>query len=269
MQKRLEYLNWVPQPDGSYLRVEVPGPPSLDSWELCWGIFETILFMIVFPPAEEGGDVIPVLEPIAAETYLEAFRTLAKEHPECWHLCCRAEDRARAEHVPRTYRKLKDKLGTAPSWSQVFIEVAEDNRFWDQEVRRPALQFLARNKKPVLDDEIPSFPPVPPPAAGAGRPPRDRKRRANTVNLVPNNNNNNGNKKGKGKGGGKGRGGPHPRKDGRGKYITTRDGAEICFGFANRGPEGCSTPCPAGRAHVCQKCLQPHHNDSPSCRANS
>ena len=49
----------------------------------------------------------------------------------------------------------------------------------------------------------------------------------------------------------------HPIKKG-GKYITTSDGKQVCFNFNNKS--GCSTPCKAGRAHVCQYCLQPHRN---------
>ena len=48
MQKRLKYRSWIPQSDGTYQPLEVPGPPSLDIWEACWGGFETILLMLFF-----------------------------------------------------------------------------------------------------------------------------------------------------------------------------------------------------------------------------
>ena len=51
---------------------------------------------------------------------------------------------------------------------------------------------------------------------------------------------------------------PHPRKGRGNTYLSTRDGSEVCFAW-NRDPNGCSQgPCPHGRAHVCEKCLQPH-----------
>ena len=269
MQKRLKHRSWIPQQDGSYQPLDVPGPPDLQTWEACWAVFETILLMLTFPAV---GDLepVPVMEPIAAEAYLEAFRTLARENPESWHLLCRAEDRARAEHAPRTYRKLKEINGIAPTWSQVFIAISEDSVYWDKEVRRPALQFLARNKRPVLDDDV--IPGVPALQPGQERGPRKKPRggrrpnNPSTVKLIPNQETQN--TKGGGKGQAKGRG-PHPRKDRNGKFITNKDGQELCFKFATGGPEKCPAPCAAGRAHQCQKCLQPHHNNSPSCSANA
>eukprot|EP00973_Karenia_brevis_P040609 5616588-Karenia_brevis.AAC.1 len=64
---------------------------------------------------------------------------------------------------------------------------------------------------------------------------------------------------------GHGKGGDHPRKDAQGRFITDRDGKEICYKFANGGQGACPEPCAQGRAHVCQKCLQPHRNGSTSC----
>ena len=60
-----------------------------------------------------------------------------------------------------------------------------------------------------------------------------------------------------GKGGGKG---ARPRQDAKGRYMSTRDGTEICFKFATGDRDACPSPCPRARAHVCQICLQPHSN---------
>ena len=61
---------------------------------------------------------------------------------------------------------------------------------------------------------------------------------------------------GKGKAAGKGKErGEHPRRDRQGRYVTTREGTQICFGFQMRKCEG---PCRQQRAHVCQTCLQGH-----------
>ena len=37
--------------------------------------------------------------------------------------------------------------GAQVSWSDVFIEVADDSKYWDREVRRPAMLYLARGKR--------------------------------------------------------------------------------------------------------------------------
>ena len=87
-----------------------------------------------------------MVTPIALETYHESFTALVRQHPECWHLYQKAEDRCRAEHFPRLARQLEDKLGRPASWSEVFVEAANDYRFWDKEVRHPAIGFLARGK---------------------------------------------------------------------------------------------------------------------------
>jgi hypothetical protein len=55
--------------------------------------------------------------------------------------------------------------------------------------------------------------------------------------------------------------GAHPRKGRDGRYMTTRDGSQICYAW-NNTEGGCSVPCPANRAHVCQRCLQPHRSIS-------
>ena len=83
----------------------------------------------------------------ALEAYHEAFSVLAKEHPECWHLCQKAEDRCRGEHCSRIVSRLQAKIVRRPTWSEVFIEAAEDDRKWGCEVRRPALGFMARGKR--------------------------------------------------------------------------------------------------------------------------
>ena len=44
-------------------------------------------------------------------------------------------------------RMLTDKLGRLPTWSEVFTAASEDDRYWDREVRRPAIGFLARGKR--------------------------------------------------------------------------------------------------------------------------
>ena len=270
MAKRLKFMNWVPQPDGSYQHVEVPGPSSFELWEKCHAVWEVIMLMLTYPPKTPEEEAKPVFTLIAAETYFEAFKELAQQHPECWHLCCQAEDRCRAEHIPRLARDIEAETGIFPDWADVFIKAALDDRYWDRHVRRPALVFLARNKRvpESFDEDLPTVPSAHP----AGRPSKkQRKEQARAkaqaterVKLVPNNDYVTA--KGTPKGNGKGKG-PHPRKTSQG-FVSTREGAQICFRFA-KGPEGaCPSPCPDGRAHVCQKCLQPHRNNSESCRGN-
>jgi len=158
-------------------------------------------------------------------------------------------------------RHLGDKLGRPASWSEVFIEAANDYRFWDKEVRHPAIGFLARGKqassstemaeKTVVDSAL---------AQGGGRPPKKKRRNGRgQPQLQPppppqRQPQQQGQPQQKEHQGGE----AHPRKDRKGRFTSTRDGTQICFRFTSGERDACPTPCPQGRAHVCQKCLQPH-----------
>jgi hypothetical protein len=169
-------------------------------------------------------------------------------------------------------------------WDAVFKAAAIRQDYWDQEVRRPATNFLARG-----GGHISSMPNVSAEArqavdnvslaltAAAGRHvdsalesplkqirtspwgqgvskqalAKKRLREGNEAQPPP------APLGGKdvAKGGGKG---DHPRKLRNGDYMTTREGKELCFKFARGGEEKCPSPCAQGRAHACQRCLQPH-----------
>ena len=157
MQKRLRHRSWLLQEDGTYSPIEVPGPGSWEAWEGCWKVYEVILLMLRTDEADKKSFVAT---PICLEAYFENFQQLAREHPECWHLLQAAEDRCRAEHFPRIARTLATKKGTTPSWSEVFVAAAEDDRYWSREVRNPAIGFLARGTRPrtPLPGPVPSVP---------------------------------------------------------------------------------------------------------------
>lgn len=280
VQKLLRMRSWLLQQDGSYRPIDVPGPPTFEAWYACFRVYRAVLLMLQYA----SGKVI--VKPASIEAYLEAFRKLASLHPESWHLCALAEDRCRGEHFARIKRELARAhsanvtlpLGVvydpeAP-WDAVFSAAARDDRFWDAEVRRPAIAFLARGSS--------SSCPVVPSAAheamanvaaaangrvdsgggkgaqglGVSRAARQkRKLRAMLDSQGP------------GTASGVGfpasssanaqSGEAHPKKWGS-LFQTTREGKQICFTFA-KGRD-CASPCANGRAHVCQFCLQPHKN---------
>jgi len=249
MQKVLRHRSWIPQQDGSYQPIEVPGPADWDTWKACWDVYEVILLMLRWPVADGQAVGAMIASPISLEAYLQNFQTLVKENPGCWHLCATAEDRCRAEHFPRLARQLTTTLGYAPAWSDVFVAAANDDKYWDTHVRRPALRFLATRGAHSA---------APHSEVGVASQPKPRVHKKEKVHKP----------KGGGRGGGKGRGkgqhkggaGDHPKKSQDGKlFITSREGEQICFGFA-KGRSCQSNPC--NRAHICQHCLQPHANAS-------
>lgn len=287
MQKTLRLRSWLLQQDGSYRPIDVPGPPSYEAWFACWKVYKSILYMLRYgaPEAGQARDAcVPVVTPAALEEYLEHFRQLASDFPECWYLCAVAEDRCRGERFPRLRRELERqyeagalppgvKYNPAQPWDGVFQAAARDDRYWDKEVRRPATAFLARGSArdaagvsaaaaEATRGMLAAGAGTRSAAAaglGAGAPPAGGKRskrqkraaaaaaaaQAGVAALPP----------------------PPPalqptsRGERPGHYSRTREGGEICFRFAKGARGACDAVCPEGRAHVCMWCLQPHRND--------
>jgi hypothetical protein len=261
--KTLRHRSWIMQEDGSYRPMEVPGPESYVVWNACFKVYEVILLMLRFPAdVEKSTAETLVVTPSAIEAYHEAFGALVREHPECWHLCQRAEDRCRAEHFPRLARRISEDKGREATWSEVFKAAAEDDRYWDREVRRPALTFLARGRRGAVPD---GGEPAEKTTDGGSRRKRQRSKQR-SVGRVPSGRYErpaSGDKKKFKKAGDKGRSDKkddHPRKDRDGRFVTTREGKQICFSFANGERDACRDPCSRGMTHVCQNCLQPHSN---------
>ena len=265
MQKVLRHWSWLPNADRSDRAVEVPGPDSYMIWEACWRVYATIMLMLRWPvpagsPAGTKSELVST--PAALEVYFEAFKQLCYDNPECWHLCCKAEDRCRAEHFPRLKRQLM-KTNPATTWSDVFIAAARDDGYWDREVRRPALAFVARGSRGSppearKDDDLTGLKAkvtsTPAPAAeGASPSKRKRQRQKEELNELrakaAKNDASGGSSKSP-------RGGASARKDNKGRFVTTKDGLAVCFKF--NSDTGCPDPCPNGRSHSCQTCLGEH-----------
>ena len=276
MQKTLRMRGWMLQQDGSYRAVDIPGPPSYDAWYACFRVYRSVLLMLrhVHPTDHRA---LWVAKPASLEHYLESFKALAAEFPECWHLCAIAEDRCRGEHFPRLRRALHraHQDGKLPigieydpfrPWDAVFVAAASDTTYWDREVRRPAVAFLARGSMRgtpgITPDASAALQNVEEAATNSGkgiiRPPgqgtsrqavqkrkaREQLARADFAGVSVNT--------------------PaktHPKKWGT-LHLTTTEGREICYNFAKGSAESCcTTPCPNSRVHVCQFCLGDHRND--------
>ena len=54
MAKNLRHRSWIPQADGTYQPLEVPGPESPMTWEACFAVWEVIMLMLRYPPDKEG-----------------------------------------------------------------------------------------------------------------------------------------------------------------------------------------------------------------------
>ena len=208
-------------------------------------------------PARQGGRSAGAGSyPDCHRDVLGSFPTVVQKNTQSVGTCVRRRRIAAGPSISHVWRAFSRKnKGRQVTWSEVLICAAQDDRYWDREVRRPAIGFLARGTKRSFSDLEKNSPTV-------GGPRRRRGNRSKPFLQV--NQDQKGNGKGKGKGGKK----QHPIKNKQGLFVTTREGAQICFRFATRADrDACLTPCPQGRAHVCQRCLQPHRNNSEACTA--
>ena len=140
-------------------------------------------------------------------------------------------------------------------WDSVLKIAATDPVFWARELQEPALHYSLGHGR-----SEPSFVEKQPPQQGAeglskraAKRKREDARRAADATPPPQVQQRPQHPSKGSKGDGKG----HPRKGKRGGYTTTRDGSQICFTW-NAAQDGCKSPCPNNRAHVCTKCLQSH-----------
>ena len=292
MQKVMKTKSYSFQPDGSWKSVEIPGPPSFQAWIACFRVYRAVLFMLRYTgsvsPASGGVSktgvktTLPmVVQPHSLERYFEAFREMCLEFPEAWHLLMAAEDRMRGERFDHLRRQLTraHQQGKTPvdvdydpavPWDGVFQAAAVDTAFWDANVRRPAIAFIARMGhqpqpalEPISEGARASISNVETAVGAKATPgpvsPRPKKRKRKAEEEAS---------KQRGKGGGKTSTSvdekftnkEHPKKWG-GLYHSTQDGKELCYGWAKgSSPDSCSDPCPNGRAHRCQICLGPHQN---------
>ena len=164
------------------------------------------------------------------------------------------------------------------SWLDVFVRTADDARYWDREVRRPAMLYLVRGKKggePTAayeEDPMGLTTKIKSQLAGGGAleaSPKVKRHKATKAEKAAAKAAAAARNAGQASSSSSaqqaspqhrsGANDPHPRK--RGVYfVTTREGTEVCFTFAKNGRDACPEPCPHSRAHVCQHCLGPHRN---------
>ena len=293
-----KFLAHIPQPDGSWLAKEIPGPQNFEAWGFCWRVFRCAAIQI------------DVLRETALSRYHQNMQTLVQEWPECWSIIYLADDKARAEMMPRRKRQLEAAAAAvggaipplwdaAAPWSATMMSIAEDRDFWDKNVRNLAISWMARGRSGPLktrEQFITEYAVTgghqamstlnrntePPPGAvitghgspgayGAGtsrtaiqkRKLREQShaggRGSHPYSPPPKGKGKNGKDKSKGRGGGgKGKGG-----DKGTRHLVTAQGKQICFSW-NSGNGSCGNirpgpPCPNDRAHVCQICLSAEH----------
>ena len=137
-----KFRAWYPMGDGTFASKEVPGPENLVQWEASFRVFAVACIML------------QIVGRASLDMYQDTIRRLVSTWPDCWHLVALADDKMRAEHVIRIKRNIEaDIAGGRPPdpdwnafapWSCALRRAAQDDRFWDLQVRHPAVAWVAR-----------------------------------------------------------------------------------------------------------------------------
>ena len=73
---RAHFTAYLPQPDGSWLAKEIPGPTNYQAWLFCWSVFR-----------------VACLHEMPLDRYQRKIEKLATQWPTAWHLVCLHFDR--------------------------------------------------------------------------------------------------------------------------------------------------------------------------------
>ncbi len=234
-------------PEGTWKRLELPGPPDFEAWWGSWLVLKCTFLLL-------GG-----FKPERLDLYGEHLRSfLTKYGQDCWFIMYQADIRMRAEHFERIRRRLQINFDAGKiefefdpksPWDTVFTAAVQDREFWDSEIRDKALLYLAKvsTYRVATDDGTThmSFSRGPyPPSKGQGQ-----KRKPTQQDHS---------KGGIGKGQSMSKGySPSPAHH-------NGNGHETCNKW-NLGQ--CHEPCPNSRSHSCSKCGGNHTKEqctSPS-----
>ena len=120
-----KFTAYLPQPDGTWLAREIPGPANIEAWLFCWNVFRVACIMVGI------ADATPL------DRYSKKIQTLERQWPSAWHLIYLADDKARYEHFNRLKSKIEFDIeagGPAPPmwnpdapWNATFWLAAEDD----------------------------------------------------------------------------------------------------------------------------------------------
>jgi hypothetical protein len=146
---KLSYMAWTFQPDGTWHRKELPGPPSFEHWWSSFRVLRTIFLLLDIAPPElldNYGEM------------LRGFHTLYG--PSAWFLIYTADVRMRSEQFDRLRRYAErdheavtttgltstSTFDPAKPWHATFRAALADKLWWDENLHRPAILFLTRVK---------------------------------------------------------------------------------------------------------------------------
>ena len=140
---KLSYLAWTFQPDGTWHRRELPGPPTFEHW---WSSFRVLRTAYL---------LLDVAAPEILDNYGEMLRGFhALYGPSAWFIIYTADIRMRSEQFERIRRYAErdhdnalaasspSSFDVAKPWHSVFRSAISDKIWWDENLHRPAMLYL-------------------------------------------------------------------------------------------------------------------------------
>jgi hypothetical protein len=145
--QKLSYLSWTFQPDGTWHRKELPGPPTFEHW---WSSFRVLRVAYL---------LLDVAPPELLDNYGEMLRGFSTLYgAQAWFIVYSADVRMRSEQFDRVRRYAErdhDKavqegitthFDPSKPWHTIFRAAIEDKLWWDENLHRPAVLFLTKVK---------------------------------------------------------------------------------------------------------------------------
>ena len=155
MLQKLTFLAWAHQPDGTWQRRDLPGPPSFDHWWASFRVLRTT-FLLLDAVAPENLD-----------NYGELIRGYNTQYGQAvWFIVYMADVRMRSERFQRLRRQaerdhqaaVRENRAThfdpAKPWDTVFALALADKTWWEENLHRAVLLYMSRVRtaSQILDD---------------------------------------------------------------------------------------------------------------------
>ena len=226
---KLSMVAWSYQPNGQWLRRELPGPPTFEYWWSSFRVLRTTFLLLGAVDTE------------LLDNYGELLRGFHNTYgPEAWFIIYMADVRMRNEHFERIRRQverqhdreelagIKSEFDVAKPWNTVFAKAVADKDWWADNLHRDAMLYLGRIRTAaqITDD-------------GTAQPALDHHRGGGQV----------GNFDGKGQGRANNK---RKKNNNKGKEYSG-----ICAQF--NSAKGCRrTEC--NQEHICSVCKKPGHS---------
>jgi len=142
---KLTLSAWSYLPNGTWIRRELPGPPSFEYW---WSSFRVLRTTFL---------LLGAVEPEILDNYGELVRGFHITYgPEAWFIIYMADVRMRNEHFDRLHRQverqhdreesagIKSEFDVARPWNTVFAKAVADRDWWADNLHRDAMLYLGR-----------------------------------------------------------------------------------------------------------------------------